>query len=198
MASAKKLDLYSILDVPPHASMDDVKAAYRKLALLHHPDRKAPQGSIPSGASSSFFQDVNEAYDTLSSVESRTQYDLKTYGMSTFATVGSTDGVVKDDGYKRMTSEDVNRLMANANSFDRFTTAEYHRNRSVMAPNAIGRRATDFAERKQFRSKAVPLPTKNATIGWLVVPVLALGLWAVSVNSMWQGIKKPMAPTKRQ
>ncbi|OQR92756.1 hypothetical protein ACHHYP_03229 [Achlya hypogyna] len=184
--SERKIDLYKILDVAPHASMDEVKAAYRKLALLHHPDRKAPQGSIPSGASSTFFQDVNEAYDTLSNSETRTAYDLKTYGMSTFSMSAPTAGAVKDDGYKRMTSEDVNRLMANANSFDRFSTAEYHRNRSVMAPGAIGRRATDFAERKQFRAKAVPLPSKNATIGWLIVPLLAIGLGAFGVNQMWQ------------
>ncbi|OQR95928.1 3-ketoacyl-CoA thiolase A [Thraustotheca clavata] len=191
----KKLDLYSILDVPPHASMDEVKQAYRKLALLHHPDRK--QGSVPAeGVSSTFFQDVNEAYDTLSNPESRTAYDLKAYGMSTFATsTNPIEGAVKDDGYKRMTSEDVNRLMAHSNSFDRFSTAEYHRNRSVMAPNAIGRRTTGFAERKQFRAKAVPLPSKNSTIGALIVPVAAIAIMALGVNIMSQGTRGPKKAT---
>jgi curved DNA-binding protein CbpA len=33
------MDCYGILDLPPKASFTDIKKAYRKLALLHHPDK---------------------------------------------------------------------------------------------------------------------------------------------------------------
>jgi hypothetical protein len=136
---------------------------------------------------------VNEAYDTLSDAQERTQYDLKTFGRSIFAKDQniSTDPTkvtgAQNDRYKRMTSADVDRLMANANSFDRLSTAEYHARRSTRAPIQVGRRSTAFAERKISRGKAVPLPTKGATIGWFVVPVLAMVVWGVSINSMMVG-----------
>ncbi|KAF0690304.1 Aste57867_18285 [Aphanomyces stellatus] len=186
-----KPDFYKLLNIEPHASMEDVKQAYRKLALLHHPDRKIGQDTeVP--ATSTFFQEVNEAYDALSDHEKRTKYDLKHYGMSTFvaATNPAAVGAVKDDGYKRLTSADVNRLLATANSMERMTTADYHRNRSAVAPNAIGRRVTDFAERKAFRSRAVPLPSKNATFGWIALPAVMLVVCGIGLNSMWNATTK--------
>ncbi|RHY92212.1 hypothetical protein DYB35_006313 [Aphanomyces astaci] len=151
-----KLDYYKVLNVESHASMEDVKQAYRKLALLHHPDRKLGQ-TTDEASNSSYFQDVNEAYDVLGDVDARTAYDLKYYGMSTFAsTLNPTiTGVVKDDGYKRLTSDDVNRLLANAKAMERMTTADYHLQRSSVAPSAIGRRTIDFTERKAIELDVV-------------------------------------------
>lgn len=61
-----RMDYYSILGVPKGASDDDIKKAYRKLAMKHHPDRGGDQNE---------FQKVQEAYSTLSDPQKRSQYD---------------------------------------------------------------------------------------------------------------------------
>ena len=60
------MDYYSILGVNRNASQDDIKKAYRKLAMAHHPDR---------GGDHNKFAEINSAYDTLSDPEKRQQYD---------------------------------------------------------------------------------------------------------------------------
>ena len=65
----KKRDYYEVLSVSKDASKEDVKKAYRKLALKYHPDRnKAPEAE-------SQFKELSEAYAVLSDDEKRGQYD---------------------------------------------------------------------------------------------------------------------------
>lgn len=59
-------DYYKILGVARDATADDVKRAYRRLAMQHHPDR---------GGDQALFQDINEAYAVLSDPAQRAQYD---------------------------------------------------------------------------------------------------------------------------
>ncbi len=59
-------DYYSRLGVPRTASQDEIKRAYRKLASQHHPDR---------GGDTQKFQEIEEAYRTLSDSQSRAAYD---------------------------------------------------------------------------------------------------------------------------
>jgi DnaJ-class molecular chaperone len=61
-----RMDHYSTLGVPRGASDEDIKKAYRKLAMQHHPDRGGDQGK---------FQQIQEAYATLSDPGKRQQYD---------------------------------------------------------------------------------------------------------------------------
>lgn len=67
---ASKRDYYEILGVERNASADEMKKAYRKLALKHHPDRNA--GDKKSEAA---FKEANEAYSVLSDAGKRQQYD---------------------------------------------------------------------------------------------------------------------------
>lgn len=60
------MNYYSILGVSKTASPEEIKKAYKKLAMQHHPDR---------GGDSKKFQDINEAYDTLKNPEKRKEYD---------------------------------------------------------------------------------------------------------------------------
>ncbi|KAL8425392.1 hypothetical protein Efla_003620 [Eimeria flavescens] len=64
-------DYYSVLGVSKNASTDEIKKAYRQTALKWHPDRN-PQNREEAGRR---FREASEAYQTLSDVGKRAQYD---------------------------------------------------------------------------------------------------------------------------
>ena len=66
-----KKDYYDTLGVPKNASDEDIKKAYRKLAMKHHPDRN--QGD--SKVSEEKFKEAKEAYEMLSDAPKRAAYD---------------------------------------------------------------------------------------------------------------------------
>ena len=65
-----KQDFYEILGVSKSANADELKRAYRKLAMQYHPDRNAGD----KGAEQKF-KDLNEAYDVLKDDQKRGAYD---------------------------------------------------------------------------------------------------------------------------
>ena len=70
--AAGKRDYYEVLGVTKNASDDEIKKAYRKLAMKHHPDRN--QGSA-SKTSEESFKEAKEAYEMLSDPQKRAAYD---------------------------------------------------------------------------------------------------------------------------
>jgi curved DNA-binding protein len=60
------MDYYSILGVNKNASQEDIRKAYKKQCMKHHPDR---------GGSEEQIKKVNEAYNTLKDPRSRAEYD---------------------------------------------------------------------------------------------------------------------------
>jgi len=67
-----KRDFYEILGVPKNATEDDIKKAYRKLAMKHHPDRNQGDGAKTSEEK---FKEAKEAYEILSDASKRQAYD---------------------------------------------------------------------------------------------------------------------------
>ena len=63
-------DYYSILEIPNTATQLEIKAAYRSLAKLHHPDK---HGGDP--AKNRLFKEINEAYSVLSHTDTKFAYD---------------------------------------------------------------------------------------------------------------------------
>ncbi|MBQ8319810.1 MAG: molecular chaperone DnaJ [Clostridia bacterium] len=82
---ADKKNYYEILGVDKKASQDDIKTAYRKLAMKYHPDRN--KGSEDAAEK---FKEINEANETLSDPQKRAAYDyeLEHPGMGGFGGFG--------------------------------------------------------------------------------------------------------------
>jgi len=78
-----KEDYYKILGVSKNASTEEIKKAYRKLALKYHPDKGGDKEAEQK------FKDANEAYQVLSDETKRRQYDQ--YGQ-VFGSAGQQSG----------------------------------------------------------------------------------------------------------
>lgn len=73
---------YSLLGLHPGASVIQIRRAYRELSKRYHPDTT----DLPTGVATKKFQQINEAYATLSNPERRFSYDL-TIGYSRFGVI---------------------------------------------------------------------------------------------------------------
>lgn len=66
-----KRDYYEVLGVSKSAAADEIKKAYRRLAMKHHPDRNKEDGA----ASEKRFKEAKEAYEVLKDQDKRSTYD---------------------------------------------------------------------------------------------------------------------------
>ncbi len=88
-------DYYKILGVPRNATDDEIKKAYRKLAMQYHPDRNPGREKWANEK----FKEINEAYGVLGDPKKRKQYDQ-------FGTVGNFGDVFRSAS-TRTTFEDL-------------------------------------------------------------------------------------------
>ena len=91
------MDYYEVLGVPKTAKIDEIRSAYRKLALKYHPDRNPNNKEAIKK-----FISISEAYDILADADKRRAYDL--YGESGVKGVsGRTTGEFGgQDDFERM------------------------------------------------------------------------------------------------
>ncbi|AFQ03811.1 molecular chaperone DnaJ [Mycoplasmoides genitalium M6320] len=73
--AAGKRDYYEVLGISKNASSQDIKRAFRKLAMQYHPDRHKAENETTQKQNEEKFKEVNEAYEVLSDEEKRKLYD---------------------------------------------------------------------------------------------------------------------------
>ena len=92
----EKKDYYEVLGVAKEASEKEIKTAYRKLAMLHHPDRSdAPEAEEK-------FKELSEAYAVLSDPDKRQKYDQ-------FGHAGINSQYSQEDLFRGVNFEDLLR-----------------------------------------------------------------------------------------
>lgn len=95
---AGKRDYYEVLGVERNASADDIKRAYRRLAIKYHPDKNPDNKEAEAK-----FKECSEAYEVLSNPEKRKQYDQ--FGHEGLRGAGMHD-------FSRMNVEDISSMFS--------------------------------------------------------------------------------------
>lgn len=93
MAASGKRDYYEVLGVERTASQQDIKKAYRKLAMQYHPDHNKEHDAEER------FKELSEAYAVLSDANKRSRYDRGGFA--------ALDGISADDIFSGINFEDI-------------------------------------------------------------------------------------------
>ncbi len=88
-----KRDYYEVLGINRDAGADEIKKAYRKLAMKHHPDRNADKGSEEK------FKELSEAYEILSDPQKKAAYDRYGHAGVDASMGGGAAGAQGFDGF---------------------------------------------------------------------------------------------------
>ncbi|XP_010537389.1 PREDICTED: DNAJ protein JJJ1 homolog [Tarenaya hassleriana] len=75
MASSEKRCLYEVLGLSKDCSPDEIRSAYRKLALQRHPDKLVKSAGLSEAEATAQFQELVHAYEVLSDPKERAWYD---------------------------------------------------------------------------------------------------------------------------
>ncbi|KAH6755817.1 hypothetical protein C2S53_009089 [Perilla frutescens var. hirtella] len=99
MASSEKRCLYEVLGLSRDCAADEIRSAYRRLALQRHPD-KLVQSGVPEAEATAAFQELVNAYEVLSDPRERAWYDSHRnqilFSSSTATAAGGSSAFVPD------------------------------------------------------------------------------------------------------
>ena len=101
-----KRDYYEVLGVSKNASADDIKRAYRRMAMKYHPDKNPDDKEAETR-----FKECAEAYEVLSDPEKRRRYDQ--FGHEGLRGIGMRD-------YTHMRWQDIGSIFEDISGFDDF------------------------------------------------------------------------------
>ena len=87
-----KKDYYEVLGIEKNTSLDEIKKAYKKLALQYHPDRNKEKGAEEK------FKEISEAYAVLSDKEKKSAYDQ--FGHSGFDQRYSQEDIFRGSNFE--------------------------------------------------------------------------------------------------
>ncbi len=99
------VDYYSILGVPKNASVDQIKKAYRELALKYHPDKNKSKEAEEK------FKEINAAYAVLSNPEKRKEYDA--YGPEGFGRKFSQEDIFRGFNFEDIFQDMQSNMYSN-------------------------------------------------------------------------------------
>ncbi len=75
LKKSKRKDYYKILDVSKEANEDEIKKAYKRMALKWHPDKHSSGEEEQRINADKMFKDISEAYSILSDPQKKARYD---------------------------------------------------------------------------------------------------------------------------
>ena len=101
---ANKRDYYEVLGVGKSATADEIKKAYRKLAMKHHPDRNPDNKDAAEK-----FKEICEAYEVLSDTDKRQRYDQ--YGHAGMKSAFGPGGVDFGRDFSHMQDMDLQDIL---------------------------------------------------------------------------------------
>lgn len=127
-------DYHSILGVASDASEEEIKRAYKKLAMKHHPDRGGDQAK---------FQEIQEAYATLTDPERRAQWERSKFAQQ--------NGGPRNQ-FNWFESNDINDIINQFTGFGGFRQAQM-RNRDLRTQIAVTLASTLEAQKQHVEIK---------------------------------------------
>ena len=145
-------DYYKILGVGEKASSDEIKKAYRKLAMKYHPDRN-PNDK----AAEAHFKEINEANEVLSDSKKRAKYDQLSNSYSSWQHAGGSPGSFRWEdmmgnrggGGTRVNMEDLGDMFGDLGGFSDFFRSFFGGDMGGQSAGGQGRTRTTYAQPRQ-------------------------------------------------
>ena len=96
----QKRDYYEVLGVAKTATEQEIKAAYKKMAIKYHPDRQGDKSEAEKKDAEAKFKEAAEAYDVLHDPQKRQRYDQ--FGFAGVGGAGSYQNMSMDDIFSNL------------------------------------------------------------------------------------------------
>ena len=188
-------DLYDVLGVSKDASSDEIKKAYRKLAIKYHPD-KNPDDKVAEEK----FKEISAAYAVLGDESKRTQYD--TYG-------SADDYAASNQEYYTQTQDPFWEWFTNQNSAYNNTNQgyTYYYTNSDASSNNYYKRSSRPTSRKEAFSNLIINGLSTIlgvfllrSIWWLIPigPIIGISVTVKGITGIIHSIRDLIHPSKNK